>query len=172
MHDCDAKDLVQPQKKSGCSTDKDCPSSYCQNGICHACGDACCLTDKDCPGSYCANDPTKMPPYTCHGGTDQKPFWAAFMPKMGDPPPPPAPLCFHEEDTEDHKCFEACSTEGQFQTKGIDQQGACPGKYNTVDTTKTVLQCPDGVTNVRYCQSTALNVTIATKGEAGIQMLA
>jgi len=49
-----------------CKTDKDCPSSYCQNGACHACGDACCLTDKDCPNSYCANDRTKMPPYTCH----------------------------------------------------------------------------------------------------------
>jgi len=49
-----------------CTKDSDCPSSYCQNGVCHACGDACCLTDKDCPGSYCANDPTKFPPYTCH----------------------------------------------------------------------------------------------------------
>jgi len=49
-----------------CTKDSDCPSSYCQNGACHACGDACCLTDKDCPGSYCANDPTKFPPYTCH----------------------------------------------------------------------------------------------------------
>lgn len=70
------------------------------------------------------------------------------------------------EDTEDHKCFEACSAEGKFATKGIDQQGSCPSQYNTVDTTKTVLQCPDGVTNVRYCAGTALNVTIATKGEA------
>jgi hypothetical protein len=51
-----------------CTKDDQCPSSYCQNGMCHACGDACCETDKDCPGSYCANDPTKMPPYTCHGG--------------------------------------------------------------------------------------------------------
>jgi len=80
---------------------------------------------------------------------------------------PPAPLCWHEEDVEDHKCFEACSTEGKFVIKGINQQGTCGSKYNTVDTTKPVLQCPDGVTNVRYCAATALNVTIATKGEAG-----
>merc|ERR1712072_536869 len=53
-----------------CTKDSDCPSSYCQNGVCHACGDKCCLTDKDCPGSYCANDPTKMPPYTCHGNAN------------------------------------------------------------------------------------------------------
>jgi len=83
------------------------------------------------------------------------------------PPPPPPRRCFHMEDTEDHKCFEACSTQGKFATKGIDQQGSCPSQYNTIDTTKTVLQCPDGVTNVRYCAATALDVTIATKGEAG-----
>jgi hypothetical protein len=75
-------------------------------------------------------------------------------------------LCFHMEDKEDHKCFEACSKEGKFATKGIDAPGACPSNYNTVDTTKKVLQCPDGVTNVRYCAATALNVTIATKGES------
>merc|ERR1711998_438695 len=69
---------------------------------------------------------------------------------------------------EDLKCFEACSADGtKFATKGITATGTCPSKYNTVDKTKTVLQCPDGVTNVRYCASTALNVTIATKGEAG-----
>merc|ERR1711998_645690 len=84
------------------------------------------------------------------------------------PEEPATPLCFHAEDTEDHKCFEACSADGtKFATKGITAAGTCPTKYNTVDTTKTVLQCPDGVTNVRYCAGTALNVTIATKGEAG-----
>jgi len=55
-----------------CSSDAQCPSSYCQHpgpsGECHTCGGACCLTDKDCPDAYCANDPTKMPPYFCHGG--------------------------------------------------------------------------------------------------------
>jgi len=81
-------------------------------------------------------------------------------------PKPAAPLCFHGEDKEDHKCFEACNAEGKkFATKGIEATGNCPANYNTVDTTKTVLQCPDGVTNVRYCAASALNVTIATKGE-------
>jgi hypothetical protein len=89
------------------------------------------------------------------------------------PPPKPTPLCFHMEDVEDHKCFEACNAEGKkFATKGIDQPNGCPGKYNTVDSTKTVLQCPDGITNVRYCTATALNVTIATKGEAGVALTA
>ena len=89
------------------------------------------------------------------------------------PAPKPSPLCFHEEDKEDHKCFEACNAEGKkFATKGIEGAGNCPTSYNTVDTTKTVLQCPDGVTNVRYCAASALNVTIATKGEAGVAMLA
>ena len=82
---------------------------------------------------------------------------------------PPKPLCFHEEEKEDHKCFEACNGAGKkFATKGIEGTGKCPSSYNTVDSTKIVLQCPDGVTNLRYCASTALNVTIATKGEAGL----
>jgi len=121
--------------------------------------------------NYDGWDNDKNSPYTSVTMTKYG-YGKLVAPMLTEIQDPPAPLCFHMEDTEDHKCFEACSTEGQFQTKGIDQQGACPGKYNTVDTTKTVLQCPDGVTNVRYCQSTALNVTIATKGEAGIQMLA
>jgi hypothetical protein len=70
----------------------------------------------------------------------------------------------HQEDTIDHKCFEASST-SSFKTKGITMAGPCPSKYNTVDKTLTVTQCPDGVTNPRYC--TPINVTIATKGEAG-----
>merc|ERR1711998_785933 len=72
--------------------------------------------------------------------------------------------CLHEEDTEDHKCFEACA-ESKFATKGIKQEGKCPSNYNTVDKTQTVEQCPDGVTSIRYCNP--INVTIATKGEAG-----
>ena len=52
---------------TGCTSDKECPSSYCQHGTCHTCGDACCLKDSDCPNSYCSNDDTKTPPYVCHG---------------------------------------------------------------------------------------------------------
>merc|ERR1711959_195179 len=74
-------------------------------------------------------------------------------------------LCFHSEDAVDHKCFQACSKAAKFATKGIDSEGPCPSKYNTVDHTKTVRQCPDGITNVRYCAATALDVTIDTKGE-------
>merc|ERR1711970_1661556 len=76
-----------------------------------------------------------------------------------------AELCFHAEDAVDHKCFQACSAHGKFTTKGIDSEGPCPAKYNTVDHSKTVRQCPDGITNVRYCAATALDVTIDTKGE-------
>jgi len=99
--------------------------------------------------------------------------WSRYGCVLGPPPTAspttPSPLCFHEEDTEDHKCFEACNAEGKkFATKGIENAGNCPASYNTVDTTKTVLQCPDGVTNVRYCAATSLNVTITTKGEAGV----
>merc|ERR1711871_1148978 len=115
---------------------------------------------------YSKEDAKKLPPgvFACDSSL------ALMAP--APPAPKPTPLCFHEEDTEDHKCFEACNAEGKkFSTKGIENTGKCPGKYNTVDTTKTVLQCPDGVTNVRYCAATALNVTIATKGEAGAAMV-
>merc|ERR1711861_53823 len=79
--------------------------------------------------------------------------------------------CYHEEDTVDHKCFEACAT-ADFKSKGITVSGTCPSKYNTVDKTVTEEQCPDGVTNLRYCAATALNVTIKTKGEAAATFVA
>jgi len=145
-----------------CKKDADCPSSYCQNGVCHACGDECCLTDKDCPGSYCANDPTKMPPYTCHGTASASTSFTA-------PAPPAQPFCLHHVDTEDHKCFEYCQMDGKtFADKGVDAKGGCDGSFNTVDKTEVITQCPDGVTNLRYCASTALNVTLKTKGQAGV----
>merc|ERR1711907_746805 len=72
-------------------------------------------------------------------------------------------VIMHQEHTQDHKCFEATSTQ-EFASKGITMKGPCPAKYNEVDSTKTVKQCPDGVTNVRYCNP--ISVTIATKGEA------
>lgn len=98
--------------------------------------------------------------------------WSRYGCVLGPPPSPPAPqpVCFHEEDAEDHKCFEACGMVPQgktFRVKGIETAGLCPSNYNTVDATKTVLQCPDGVTNVKYCAATALNVTVMTMGEDG-----
>merc|ERR1712166_281775 len=78
---------------------------------------------------------------------------------------PPAPLfCMHQEDTVDHKCFEACAPT-KFAMKGIHGASLCPSKYNTVDKTQVILQCPDGLTSLRYCPDTALNVTVKTKGE-------
>merc|ERR1712139_168183 len=106
--------------------------------------------NKDCPGSYCANDPTKMPPYTCHG--------AAKVAEVA----PADPICLHEEDTTDHKCFEACAS-STFKTKGITMSGRCPAKYSTIDSHVSQLQCPDGVTNVRYCKGHEVNVTVTTK---------
>merc|ERR1711907_499647 len=79
-----------------------------------------------------------------------------------------AAFCLHQEDTVDHKCFEACNAEGKtFKSKGITAAGTCPSKYSTIDHTQTQEQCPDGVTNLRYCAATKLNVTVTTKGLAG-----
>merc|ERR1712159_930481 len=86
---------------------------------------------------------------------------------------PAAPFCLHQEDTVDHKCFEACNAEGKtFKSKGITAAGTCPSKYSTVDSSVTQEQCPDGVTNLRYCAATKLNVTVTTKGQVGEAMLA
>lgn len=79
----------------------------------------------------------------------------------------PKPLTMHQEDAEDHKCFEA-SANSAFKVKGITFAGPCPSKYSTIDHTTTVHQCPDGVTNPRYCQGSVVDVTIKTKGEAGV----
>jgi len=57
-----------------CTSNSDCPCSYCMNDaskkppyLCHApTPGVCCKTDKDCPGSYCVNY-HGPPPYHCHG---------------------------------------------------------------------------------------------------------
>lgn len=71
--------------------------------------------------------------------------------------------CFHNEDAVDHKCYEACCYD-DFKTKGFGTAGFCPDKYNLEEKHTSVRQCPDGVTNIKYCESTAVNVTIRTLG--------
>jgi len=156
--------LAAVTRKSGCTSDKDCPSSYCQNakpghpGSCHGCGDACCETDKDCPGSYCANDPTKMPPYTCH---DTK--MAMTMESESE-------YCLHTEDPADHKCYEGCAS-SHFVNKGVKTPGPCPSNYGVTEKSKVNDQCEDGVTNLRYCPGHDVNVTMKIKGLAMVEVL-
>jgi len=87
---------------------------------------------------------------------------------------PPAPFCLHHVDTADHKCFEYCQMDGKtFADKDVDSKGACDSSFNTVDKTHVIQQCPDGVTNLRYCAATAVNVTVKIKGQAGeVEMMA
>jgi len=81
---------------------------------------------------------------------------------------PPAPFCLHHVDAADHKCFEYCQLDGKtFADKDVDEKGMCDSSYNTVDKTHVIEQCPDGVTNLRYCHDTAVNVTVKIKGQAG-----
>merc|ERR1712216_607189 len=77
---------------------------------------------------------------------------------------PPAPYCLHAEDAANHKCTQSCAAT-EFAIKGESETGACPKKYNTVDRTVTAQQCPDGVTQLRYCPGKAVTVTTLTKGE-------
>merc|ERR1711934_787343 len=80
------------------------------------------------------------------------------------PPPPKGTLCFHNDGG--NKCYEACSDGTKFVTKGIATPGKCDPKFNVVDSTEATYQCPDGVTNIKYCQTTILEVTVTTKGQA------
>ena len=66
-----------------------------------------------------------------------------------------------------YELYKACA-DANFSSKGLDEPGTCGIRFNTVDSTEVVLQCPDGVTNVKYCAATALNVTFSTKGQAGV----
>merc|ERR1711934_43126 len=85
---------------------------------------------------------------------------------------PVVPTCLHHVDLQDHKCFEACNLEGKtFASRGLDNAGTCPDKYDFVEKTKIVTQCPDGVSNLRYCKGNALNVTIKTKGTDSVVSL-
>ena len=75
-------------------------------------------------------------------------------------------VCYHNNDAPDHKCYEACSTGAPFYMKGITTGGRCDSKvYNIQDSETSVYQCPDGITNTKYCAKTALNITVATYGE-------
>jgi len=77
------------------------------------------------------------------------------------PPPPPETECLHNEDS--HKCYEACAT-GKFAMKGFTLPGKCEAKYSVVGSKTEEFQCPDGVTNIKYCPLTLVAVTVVTKG--------
>jgi len=74
-------------------------------------------------------------------------------------------VCQHEVDAESHKCIEACADRA-FKMKGMDTDGKCPPAFNTVDKVVKEEQCPDGVTQLRYCPDTRMYVTVTTRGEA------
>jgi len=76
--------------------------------------------------------------------------------------------CLHQEDLVDHKCYEACAN-SRFNITGVTGTGKCPIKYDTVDKTAIVTQCPDGMTNPRYCSP--INVTVNTKGEGDVALM-
>lgn len=82
----------------------------------------------------------------------------------------PNVYCLHSEDVTDHKCTEACA-DGSFAMVGVATSGRCPESYHTVDKRVVGLQCPDGLTNLRYCLETALNVTTVTKGQDALLSL-
>merc|ERR1712070_1031655 len=79
-----------------------------------------------------------------------------------------SPVCYHA--VNGNQCSEACA-ETAFKMKGFDNSSTCPKEFNVVDNTVVTTQCPDGITNVKYCPDTKLNVTVTTKGMAFVQMV-
>ena len=77
----------------------------------------------------------------------------------------PREYCLHTEDAADHKCYEGCAS-STFKNKGVHTPGPCPGSYGVVEKDQVVEQCEDGVTNLRYCPGSRVNVTLKVKGEA------
>jgi len=88
------------------------------------------------------------------------------------PDAPDKTICFHNEDTADHKCYEACSKRGEeFKVKGLATPGACPSTYNEQDKKEVLKVCNDGVTSIKYCSGGSLKKVLLiekTKGIAGI----
>merc|ERR1711977_718849 len=73
--------------------------------------------------------------------------------------------CLHTEDAANHKCYDGCAS-ATFKNKGLSTAGKCPANYGVIETSKTVEQCNDGVTNLRWCaDSNKVNVTMDVKGE-------
>jgi len=93
-------------------------------------------------------------------------FSATIVHGCGGAPPTPSPSCIHHEDSEGHTCYQACSLEGKsFNSKGLSTAAPCPAGYNVVQSTQTVKQCPDGVSNTKYCAGSVLKVVMTTKGK-------
>merc|ERR1712166_183900 len=90
-----------------------------------------------------------------------------LTPEFVDDESSTASVCLHQLDLVDHKCDEACTSK-KFEAVGYNLQGKCPSDYNTVDQTKTIKQCADGRTNIRYCTD-SVNVTFVTRGEKSVQ---
>lgn len=100
---------------------------------------------------------------------------AQLSPHVGDAWESPATeYCSHSEDPAGHKCYEGCATR-PFKNKGLAQPGVCnPHLFNKVTSTKKVVQCSDGVTNVKYCAAPLYTVTVTQKtlGENAVEILA
>jgi len=65
--------------------------------------------------------------------------------------------CFHDEESAQNKCYEACAQDDDFKVHGLSQDGSCPGKYSHLDNETHVKACSDGKTNVKWCSGGGLH---------------
>merc|ERR1711907_785921 len=128
-----------------CTSNHDCPSSYCMNDPskkapyqCHDCGPNCCNSDADCAKSYCMMDATKKPPYLCHGTAGNATFGS--------------PLITNKYCTKDSDCASGgyCETYKQSVDVYLCHAATSDNDYCTGDA-----DCPG-----RYCQNGASKTPI------------
>jgi hypothetical protein len=72
----------------------------------------------------------------------------------------PITYCYHMEDAPNNKCYEGCATK-DFKSAGMVHPGRCnPALFKVVTSKKTVHQCSDGMTNLKYCKAPKYPVVV------------
>jgi hypothetical protein len=83
------------------------------------------------------------------------------------------PICWHSVDAANNKCYAGCASR-PFKNKGLTQPGDCTPeiKRGYKETShKTVQQCSDGATNLKYCTAPLYPVNVDQRvwGEAATE---
>merc|ERR1711907_288734 len=75
-------------------------------------------------------------------------------------------FCHHRIDSADNKCYEGCSSQPFHGGHSLPKWGGCSSAWSITDSSGTIEECNDGVTNLKYCTGGKLqpvNVTMKIK---------
>ena len=142
-----------------------------------------CKYDADCaPTSWCMNDPTKTPPYTCHGGTDVVKHYTIDKNHCGELYVPQAEFdtwwasdgnwkfptatagkCQPPYTTIDSTTADKAHPEISYVKRGIAASNVSPAEAATCDWASQDLAC----TGDQTCTSWATSNCAATQGVGG-----